>query len=253
MPELAIQLYTLRDIDRSVPDIIHSVGAAGYGGVEFAHRFHDADVDAVAAAMADAGVEAVGAHIGLDRLERADEALFDRYRAVGCSRLVIPHLPEAHFMSERAVTELADRLNALGADLDDRGFSLCYHNQDHEFHPEGDGTAFETLVDAVDADLVAFELDVGGAAAAGEDPAALLTGLGPRAPLVHVKDVHVENPTPGSGQVSADIGNGDVDVGAVADAAADAGVEWLVFEDDEPTDPELSLAAGYETLSTARV
>lgn len=253
MSDLAIQLYTLRDIDRSLPDIIHNVGDAGYGGVEFAHRFHDAEVDAVSQAMAAAGVEAVGAHIGLDQLERAEETLFDRYRAVGCSRLVVPHLPEAHFMSEDTITELADRLNTLGADLADRGFSLSYHNQDHDFHPVSDETAFERFVAETDASVVSFELDVGAAAAAGEDPVALLDRFGSRVPLAHIKDVHVDDPAPGTGQISADIGTGDVDIAGVADAATAADVEWIIFEDDEPTDPELSITTGYEMMVESQV
>lgn len=135
MTRPAIQLYTLRDIDESLPEIIRRVSDAGFEGVEFAYRFENAKTDEVAAALDETGIEPIGAHIGLQDLERDPDMYMDRYEPLGCRAFAIPHLPITHFRTERRITELADRLNAIGEVLDDRGFQLLYHNQDHDFLP----------------------------------------------------------------------------------------------------------------------
>ena len=291
----AIQLYTLRDIDEPLPDIIRRVGDAGFGGVEFANRLPDADPDDVVAALAEADVEPVGAHVGLRELEANPADCAAHYAQVGVRRLAVPHLPLAHYRTPGRVDALADRLNELGARLADHGVDLVYHNQVHDFvrlrrlsllerlttavhpYPKGAGkprtavgllgdklhdsfttldgvvpierTAFGRLVDATDPDYVSFEVDVGAATAAGQDPVSVLEFAGSRTPLVHVKDTAVDGPHgPLSDWRSVDPTTGDVDFEAALASASDVGAEWAVFEHDDPDDPVLALRQGADTL-----
>lgn len=149
MSRPAIQLYSVRDIDEPLPNIVRRVAAAGFEGVEFANRFPDADARAVADALADTGVEAVAAHVDLQEIERDPEAVADRYATVGCDRLVIPHLPMAHYRTPSRVDRLARRLDALGARLADHGAELVYHNQSHDFVPMKQPGALDRLLTAV--------------------------------------------------------------------------------------------------------
>lgn len=135
MTGVGMQLYTLRDIDEPLPAIIERVADAGFEGVEFANRFHEADPDAVAAALAESDVEPIGAHVGLSELENNLDEHADRYAKIGCRTLVIPHISISHFRTERRILELAVRLNSVGETLADRGFDLVYHNQTHDFLP----------------------------------------------------------------------------------------------------------------------
>lgn len=135
MTQPAIQLYTLRDVDESLPEIIERVADAGFKGVEFAYRYRDADPDTVAATLAETGVEPIGAHIDLQDLEQNLDEHIEHYDKIDCRTFVIPHLPITQFRMENRVLELADRLNAVGEALNDQGFQLLYHNQDHDFLP----------------------------------------------------------------------------------------------------------------------
>lgn len=135
MTRTAIQLHTIRNLDESLPETIERVAALGFEGVEFANRFHDTDPDAVRAALDEHGIEAVGSHVGLEDLRRDLDAHLDRCDAVDCRRVVIPHLPAAHFRVDGRVRALADVLNELGATLDDRDFELVYHNTSNDFLP----------------------------------------------------------------------------------------------------------------------
>lgn len=135
MSRPAIQLYSVRDIEEPLPDIVRRTAAAGFEGVEFATRFEDADQRAVANALDDTGLEAISAHVDLHDIESDPEGVADRYARVGCDRLVIPHLPLAHYRTDDRIDRLARRLDALGARLSDHGAELVYHNQSHDFVP----------------------------------------------------------------------------------------------------------------------
>ncbi|WP_132059607.1 sugar phosphate isomerase/epimerase family protein [Halorussus amylolyticus] len=233
----AIQLYTLRELDVPLVDLLARVGETAFEAVEFA-GLGDADPAEVRGAMDDAGLDAAAAHVGIEALEADLDSVVEAYRALDCDRIVVPWLDESHFTSTESVTQVARRLAELDARLDKRGVHLAYHNHDQEFAEVGDATAFERLADETDID---FELDVGWAVAAGYDPTDLLASLRGRTPLVHLKDVADDRPV--------ELGTGDVDAEACVEAAREAGAEWLVYEHDDPDDPEASLEHGAETLA----
>ncbi|UPV74875.1 sugar phosphate isomerase/epimerase [Halorussus limi] len=234
----AIQLYTLRELDDSLPELLRRVGDTAFEGVEFA-GLGDADPAEIRDALDDAGLDAAGAHVGIEDLEADPEGVAETYRSLDCDRLVVPYLDDAEFASETATTDTARRLQTLAGRLDEAGAAMGYHNHDHEFADLGDRSAFDLLADETDFDL---ELDVGWANAAGHDPVALLGHLRSRVPLVHLKDVADTTPV--------ELGEGDIDIEACVRAAREAGTEWLVYEHDQPTDPEESLEHGAETLSS---
>ncbi|NEU55998.1 sugar phosphate isomerase/epimerase [Halorussus sp. MSC15.2] len=233
----AIQLYTLRELDEPLPDLLRRVGDTAFEGVEFA-GLGDSDPDEIRNALDDAGLDAAAAHVGVEALESDLDGVVESYESLDCDRVVVPYLDETQFASEAAVTDTARRLETLAGRLDERGIALGYHNHDHEFAALGGRTAFDLLADETDFDL---ELDVGWATAAGRDPIDLLGHLRGRVPLVHLKDVAGDRPV--------ELGEGDVDAEACVRAAREAGTEWLVYEHDDPEDPEASLAHGAETLA----
>ncbi|WP_254547465.1 sugar phosphate isomerase/epimerase family protein [Halomarina pelagica] len=149
MTRPAIQLYTVRDIDESLPELIRRVAAVGFEGVEFATRVAEADPEAVRDALAETGVEPVGAHVDLRAIEADFDGVAERYRTLGVSRLAIPHLPPTHYRTPGRVDELAARLNAVGSALANRGLSLVYHNQVHDFLPVERPSFLDRLFTAV--------------------------------------------------------------------------------------------------------
>jgi sugar phosphate isomerase/epimerase len=73
---------------------------------------------------------------------------------------------------------------------------------------------------------VLFELDVYWVTTAGANPAAIVKELGQRAPLLHIKDGPCVK-----GQPMTAVGDGKVDVAAVAQASA-ATAKWMIVELD---------------------
>jgi sugar phosphate isomerase/epimerase len=228
----AIQLWTLRDLREPLSDVLDRIAAAGYDGVEFAGI---GDPGASRRALDEAGLGIAGVHVQLEDLQSDSRAVGNQVRTLDAPYLVLPYLDADHFASESAVESTAALLELLDSDFDR---PLLYHNHDHEFVPLGDGTAFDALLDRT---TTRVEFDAGWAHAAGQDPVALLRRLDGRVPVVHLKDMTAD------GEPTA-LGEGVVPLRAVADAAREAGTEWLVFEHDDPEDPVDAIQAGIDSM-----
>lgn len=62
--QTGINLFTLRDVDEPLPQVLERVAQAGYDGVEFLHRLPEADIDAVVETLEQTGLTVPGAHLG---------------------------------------------------------------------------------------------------------------------------------------------------------------------------------------------
>ncbi|WP_415379709.1 sugar phosphate isomerase/epimerase family protein [Halosimplex sp. TS25] len=231
MTRSAVQLYTLRDVDRPFSEVLELVADAGFDGVEFAYRVTDADPDAVGETLDETGLEVAGAHVPIDELEDDFEETVAFYDELGVENVVVPWLDAEHFESVEAVEAAAARLAKLADELSAHGMALHYHNHDHEFTDLGDETGFDAFVDETS---FGIELDLGLALAAGDDVVERLHALGDRSQLVHLKDYDVE-----AGE-SVPVGEGDLDLNGIADAVAANDSEWLIYE-YEGADPLASL------------
>lgn len=227
-----IQLYTVREVEQSLPALLERVADAGLDGVEFAYRITDVDdPDAVAETLDRTGLAAAAAHVSIDDLEDDPAETVAFYEQFGCDRLVVPYLPEEDFADAEAIAATADRLDALAEQVADHGAGLAYHNHTHEFATlDGDREAFVAFLERSDVDI---EFDVGLATHAGADPVAYLDRLEGRVPLVHLTDTVVDD----EDRTHADLGSGAVDVEACVDAARGAGTEWLIAEHGLTDDP----------------
>lgn len=246
----SIQLYTLRNLPDSVPQLIRRVGgvdnngAPGYDAVEFA-GLGDADPSEIATILDQNGLSAPSAHIGFDPIENDFEATVDAYSQLGCDTFIIPYIGPSQFSSREKVNELAERLNSAAAQLAEEDIRLGYHNHNHEFQMLGDQTAYDVLVEATD-DRVIFEVDVGWVLVGGYDPAELISRYSARVELIHMKDMTVD----GDQHDFAEIGEGDVDMREAAETARNvANVDVLVYENDEPNSPASSTSTGAGFLS----
>jgi len=241
MVETAINLYSVRDLDEPMVDVIDRVADAGYDGVQFSGGFRDATAEEAAERVQHRGLEVTPAHVGIGDLEsNLDETLAAYRDTLGCSGAVVPHLGDDHFESPEAVDETARRLSELADELADEEWSLHYHNHAHEFVDFGAENAFERLIEHSEG--VKIELDVGWALVGGVDPVSLIDTYGDRIDLLHMKDMDVES------EDFREIGQGDVDMAGCANAGRDAGVDWLIYEHDQPEDPAASIDTGASVL-----
>lgn len=231
---LAIQLYTLRTID--AVEALPTLAAQGYQAVEL-YAPSDDPVE-LRRRLDDAGLEVCGWHVELERFDGAFDEVVEQARVLSVPRLVVPW---AECPVDRAGAEaLAERLAALRARVAAAGFPLGYHNHGHELAPLVDGTV--TLDVLAEVGGLELELDLGWIWIAGSDPVARLAKHAGRVPLVHAKDF-------ADRETSAPVGDGAVGYDRIVPSARDAGVEWLIVEQEEHAgDPLNSTARSAEAL-----
>lgn len=229
MVRTAVQLHTLENLPETLPETILRIGTTPLEGVEFFDVTVESPTE-IADALEESGLEPVGAHVPIGRIEREYEDVIETYETIGCHRLIVPLYDPDAFKSESGVVTAARRLSTLSAKLATDGFDLGYHNHSFEFGPLGGETAYDSFV--AGADGVEFELDTGLAAYAGADPEALLSRYGDRISLVHLTDS-----VPGrESTFQVELGAGELDVEGCVETAREVGVEWLVYEHGQTND-----------------
>lgn len=216
MSRIALQLYSVRKAAAGdFEAVLREVAVFGYEGVEL-FDLHGHEPEQVAAWLEELGLVACSRHAGLETIEAQLAELADESDILGWKRLAISWVDPG-----KLDTAMLARIAVAATAVREAGLELGYHNHDAEVE-QG---FLERLPDGV-----FLELDAGWAWYAGVDPVSLLG----RGPLVHVKDFRVR------GEHSyCPVGDGAVGYERFVPAAARAGVDWLIVEQDEPVASEL--------------
>lgn len=268
-----MQLYSLRDVNEPLPQILHHVAEAGFEGVEFAHRVHHANPMAVRDALDETGLVPVAAHVELHQLLDDWDRLLSLYDTLEVDMIVLPHLPFDHFRTTDRINELVNRLQQVEAALDDRGKTLAFHNTREVFYKPLDGyqippalvqdpvptlvwvmvaelmsrdsrgdyshierSGLGLLSQQTEADQLRFEMDIKNVVAAGVPVEDVFDILGDRIDLVHLSDIAQTRRWPPTFE-SVDPGDGLVDLSHAIDVTLGSEADWLIFEHDRPPEP----------------
>ncbi len=155
-------------------------------------------------------------------------------------------------MTEDHWKRIAAELSEVGRKLKASGITFGYHNHNFEFVKVGDRTGYDILVQESDPAAVSFELDVGWAAAAGNDIVELLGRHAGRYTGMHVKDIKASTVSNIALKMDpADIGSGKLDWKTILPAGYAAGVRNFFLEQEPPFDkPRVESAEiGYKYLN----
>ncbi|MBR3754857.1 MAG: sugar phosphate isomerase/epimerase [Clostridia bacterium] len=217
--KIAVQLYSVRDCINNAEDFfkaLEEIKAMGYEGVEFA-GFHGVDAASLKAKLDEVGLVPVGAHMGIgDYLPEKIEETVAYHKTLGTLYAGVGGA--AHSTVEEC--EYAAKALAYGAEK--LGIPTYYHNHTEEFTPLENGK----IAMAVFAEHTKLEVDTYWSHCAGVDNYKYITENKDDICLLHVKD--------GLDRKPLSLGDGDCDIAAVVKAAKDAGIEWLVVENDDP-------------------
>ena len=229
--KFAVQLYSLRhhiSCGEDMLGILEKVKYLGFEGVEFA-GFFGLSAEALKAKLDELGLQCVGAHVGLDDL-RADklQATLDFMHTLGSP---IVGIGGADTETETSLSEVISVMKAANDTATAQGMKVYFHNHTQEFKAplfaEKPGTIFDRLKEAC-----YMQVDTYWSFHAGQDNYKLITENKDRIVTLHIKD--------GVGDLPKALGEGNNDLAAVVRAAKDAGIEWLVLENDDPVPDGLS-------------
>jgi len=147
--------------------------------------------------------------------------------------------------SEGEARRWAERVAAIAGRAREEGLRFGFHNHWSEPVPREGNVSFLDLLLEQSPELLWLQLDLGWVWEAGADPATWLEKARGRSPVVHVKDFRNRG-TAGH----CPVGDGEVGYDRVLPVAVEAGVEWLLVEQDE-TDGS-ALAAAERSLAYVR-
>lgn len=239
--QIALQLYSVRDaLAKDYPGVLRQVAAMGYTAVETA-GFPGTTPQAAARLLKELDLTVCSAHTPLPLGDQQQE-VFDTLALMDCRRAVCAWIPAERFTTVDSIRRVCDELNAASAACQAHEVTLYYHNHWWELTPVDGRPALMHMLDFLDPDVL-LEIDTYWARTAGADPAALLRELGPRAPLLHIKD----GPATTDAAMVA-VGDGVMDLPAIL--AASGAADWLIVEMDRcDGDMLAALAQSYRHLA----
>lgn len=246
---VAVQVYSVRDdAERDFSGTMKKIKEMGYDGVELA-GLYGMSPDKVKAAVEEAGLVALAAHVPFAELtERMDDVIRE-YAQVGVKYIVIPYLMEEDRPGGPKFENNVKLFAEIGKRCKEHGILTLYHNHDFEFKKMPDGRyALDYIYDTIPADILQTEIDTCWVKVAGVDPAEYVRKYTGRSPVVHLKDFHKEgNPANMYQLIGTEVkqeeshgffefrpvGHGDQDFPPILEASVDAGAKWVVVEQDE--------------------
>lgn len=234
---IGLQLYTLREeTEQDFRGTLRKVAELGYEGVEFA-GYGDLSAEEMKALLDELGLKAISSHVSLQAMRSDLQKEIHYLKTIGAKYMICPYLAPEDRPQGDAWRELFSFLQETGTQAAKQGLIFGYHNHDFEFQDQvGDQAAFDALFSATTPDAVQVELDVCWVQFAGQDPLAYIQKYAGRLPLLHLKDF---NKGEDGEMITLELGKGSVNLPAVIEAASDAGVEWLIVEQDFCQNPPL--------------
>ncbi len=183
---IGLQLSTLSKMAKAdLPGTLKQVRAIGYDEVELYSVGYSLPAPQLRQMVLDAGLQApASAHF-----EYADlPGQLEYAKALGVKYAICPMLPKSQWMSAEGFHTAAKHLNDWGRQANDLGLHFGFHNHDYEFRKFGNTTGFDILMGETDPKLVCLEMDCYWIAQAGHDPVQMLSRLGERVRMIHLKD-----------------------------------------------------------------
>ncbi|MDF2645326.1 MULTISPECIES: sugar phosphate isomerase/epimerase [unclassified Paenibacillus] len=235
---IGLQLYTLRDdMEKDLEGTLRHVAKLGYEGVEFA-GYYGKPAAELKQLLDELGLKAFGSHVSLERFRKDLQGELDYLKTIGAKYAICPYVGAEERESADQWKALIAECQAIAVETNKQGLQFLYHNHDFEFHYKvNDEFVFDAMFAKTGEDAINVEMDVCWVQFAGQDPLAYIAKYAGRLPLLHFKDFTKD----AEGKlVTLELGLGDVPLEKVIKAAEQAGVEWLVVEQDHCQKPPLT-------------
>jgi sugar phosphate isomerase/epimerase len=285
--QIGLELYTVRDaIAKDYVGTLEKVAAIGYKEIEPAGGYANLSPRQFRAALDRLGLKMPSTHSGITAGAQADvEKQLEGFQIMGIEYASLSEAPPPggrrggrgaaprptnpaeqrkqveQFIRRTAqprtvddVKQEAARYNTYGRMARKFGITLLVHNHTVEFIPckdASDQVPYSILLAETDPQLVTFQMDIGWASVAGQNPIQLFQQHPGRFALWHVKDAACLKclpPVPDMGGRMAEarlvpVGNGDIDYAEIFKHAGESGMKHFAIEQDSAADWGDSIAA----------
>jgi sugar phosphate isomerase/epimerase len=224
---IGVQLWSVnQECTENCVGTLKKLSELGFDGVEFAGNLGgELTPVEMKAILGDHNLVPVGIHVRFQTLCDQFSKVMEYVKDVSIESITIPVMDPEYTKDEDGYKMLGDKLNYLGQKCISEGVPLYYHNHRLETQKFGEYYGLDFILKYTRREYVNLELDVGFLAACGMDSAAFIKSRHDRIGLLHLKDP--------SGQEAPrfrPLGQGLLDVKAVAAASENAGIRWNIIE-----------------------
>lgn len=250
---VAIQLYTVREqLEKDFEGTLKAVKKMGYDGVEFAGLYGHSACK-IKKMLAEIELKPMSAHVPLDDILNDTDGIINTYKEIGCKYIAVPYVTEERRPGAEKFDETVEAIKKIGAKMSEAGLQLLYHNHDFEFVKVDGEYGLDVLYARTCPKCLATEIDTCWVNVAGVNPSEYVRKYTGRAPVVHLKDFFITGKLPshlyaligideeeskeeekGSFEFRP-VGHGMQDIPSILAASTDARAEWVVVEQDEPS------------------
>ncbi len=226
-----IQLYTVRDdIPKDPKGVLKSLASYGYKQVESFEgnkgMFWGMTNKEFKAYMDSLNMTIVSSHCNINKD-------FDRKAAeageIGMKYLICPHIGAQKSIDD--YKRFADQFNKAGETCKKNGLRFAYHNHGYSFENKDGYYPQDVMMQATDAALVDYEMDIYWVLTAGADPEAWFKKYPNRFTLCHVKDRGKQYPATEE-NASVDLGAGFIDFSKILKTAKSNGMKYHIVEQE---------------------
>ena len=252
---LGVQLYTVREFTQNIDDFTKTLAKLhkiGYENVQISGTGPLAPKE-VAQALLDENMPCVATHMSWDRFQNDLDAVIEEHKLWNCKHAAIGMLPVDYYFEDGGLEKFIEELAPVSKKLAEAGIDFSYHNHHHEFTPYNGKLWLEELYDQASPEALKAEIDIYWIQSGGHNPIDWIKRCAGRQPLLHLKDYRVKITREDWVQVEmAAIGEGNLDVPGILQAAKDSGVKHCLIEQDDcyGQDPFELLEKSYRYLNS---
>lgn len=252
--KVGIQLYSLRDaMEKDIDATLKAVKEMGYDYVEFAGR-SEKTAEEVRAMLDKYELKCISVHWAIDIFEKEGKAAVDYLNTIGAKYCAIPWYKVDEYYNNWDVT--VEKFAKVSKLLADGGIQLMYHNHDFEFQKIDGEYILDKLYSTLPSDVLMPQLDTCWVHYAGVNPVEYIRKYSGKIEVLHLKDFVCEKLGGGpvyalidedgnemqpkdkeeSGFKFVPVGSGIQDWEGILAAAEEAGIEYVIVEQDESLD-----------------
>ena len=250
--KIGAQFFTLRDFCKTPEDLalsLRKVADIGYTTVQLSGTC-EYDAAWMKEQLAANGLKCVVTHVPAPKLQENIKQVCNDHKVYGCPNVglgMFSFNPKFDPLEAR-YEEFCAIHRPIAQTIKAEGLYFMYHNHNAEFRKLDGKPILDKMAEDFSADELGFILDTFWIQAGGANPAEYIRRYAGRIPVIHLKDYQFA-----TGEVKNSIcaiGDGNINFAAVAAAAADSGVDYMLVEQDDchGEDPFSALKRSYDYL-----
>ena len=249
--KIGAQFYTVREHCKDLTSFAESlkkVADIGYTTVQISGTC-EYEADWLKEQLAVNGLRCVLTHTAPQKLQEQPEQVCADHNVFDCRNVGLGFYK---FNEETLADDYARFLEVykpVAKALKEKGLYFMYHNHAHEFAKLEGQTILQHMAQDFAPDEMGFTLDTFWVQAGGASSVDYIQALKGRLPCIHLKDFRYSAADDIRAKMAV-VGEGNINFEAVIHAAADAGTEYLLVEQDDchGEDPFACLKRSYNHL-----